>query len=392
MKNNRKFSWGIAVLCTALPDIGAGTATPAIALVAKAMPQVDIKLVQMIVSIPSICLIFFPPIYARLTGILKKKTLLWIAFLCMLIGAIGPALSNSIYPILFFRFVLGLSGGIIMPVTVDLILDIFEGKEKQSMLGYAAAVTSLGGIVFQTLGGIAGAVNWRYCFLATCVTIPFYLFALIFLPDLPVAKATEEDKKGNWISHMKPSLWCLSGFMILWEMMYFVFLTNISLYLVNEGIATTAQVGVITSVVTVGGMLVSAFYGKFISFLQEKAFPTAYLVTATGFLIITVVHTPVLVGLGALGIGIGYGMGAPLQLNMASSMVSKKYESAATSLCYTSRGIGGFVSPFVIAAICSALGIKGNLFPFQLAAGVLIILSVLAVIYVKVMHIKIDNS
>ena len=139
-------------------------------------------------------------------------------------------------------------------------------------------------------------------------------------------------------------------------------------------------------------MLVSAFYGKFISFLQEKAFPTAYLVTATGFLIITVVHTPVLVGLGALGIGIGYGMGAPLQLNMASSMVSKKYESAATSLCYTSRGIGGFVSPCVIAAICSALGIKGNLFPFQLAAGVLIILSVLAVIYVKVMHIKIDKS
>ena len=246
--------------------------------------------------------------------------------------------------------------------------------------------------MFQTLGGIAGAVNWRYCFLATCVTVPFYLFALIFLPDLPVAKATEEDEKGSWISHMKPSLWCLSGFMILWEMMYFVFLTNISLYLVNEGIATTAQVGVITSVVTVGGMLVSAFYGKFISFLQEKAFPTAYLVTATGFLIITVVHTPVLVGLGALGIGIGYGMGAPLQLNMASSMVSKKYESAATSLCYTSRGIGGFVSPFVIAAICSAFGIKGNLFPFQLAAGVLIILSVLAVIYVKVMHIKIDKS
>ena len=90
----------IAVLCTALPDIGAGTATPAIALVAKAMPDVNKSLIQMIVSIPSVCLIFFPPVYAALTRYVKKKKLLLLAFILMLAGSIGPTIFNDIYLIL----------------------------------------------------------------------------------------------------------------------------------------------------------------------------------------------------------------------------------------------------------------------------------------------------
>lgn len=388
MKKERKIILMVAVLCTALPDIGAGTASPAIALVARAMPNVSISLIQMIVSIPSVCLIFFPPIYAKLTMHMRKKSLLWMAFLLMLVGAGGPVIVENIYLILAFRFILGISNSIIMPITVDLILDLFEGNEKQSMLGYAAAVTSIGGIIFQMLGGYMGSINWHYCFLATGISIPFYLFSLFFLPDIPIPAAEEASRKINLQECLKPALICLSLFMIMWEMLYFVFLTNISLYLVNENIANTTQVGIITSMVTIGGMVMSLLYGKMIKILREKILPLAYTMTAVGFVIICIAHTAATVGLGALAIGIGYGISAPCQLNLASTLVPEKYTSVATSVCYTSRGIGGFVSPIVFTTICTALGKTQGLFSFQLAAAMLIILILLMIIYVRKLEIK----
>lgn len=379
-----------AVLCTALPDIGAGTASPAIALVARAMPDVSIQLIQMIVSIPSVCLIFFPPVYAKLTMYVKKKTLLWLAFLLMLVGAAGPVIVENIYLILVFRFILGISNSIIMPITIDFILDLFEGNEKQSMLGYAAAVTSIGGILFQMLGGYMGSINWHYCFLATYISIPFYLFALLFLPDIPVLSGERDNRKLSFRECMDPPLICLSLFMILWEMLYFVFLTNISLYLVNTDMANTTQVGIITSMVTIGGMVMSILYGKMIVYLKEKILPLAYLVTALGFVMICLTPNAVVVGAGALAIGIGYGVSAPCQLNLAASLVPEKYKSAAASVCYTSRGIGGFISPMVFTGICTALGKAQGLFSFQLAAGLLLILTCLIIIYVHRFKIRIE--
>lgn len=381
----------IAVLCTALPDIGAGTATPAIALVAQAMPEVNTSLIQMIVSIPSVCLIFFPPIYAAMTRIIKKKRLLLIAFLLMLTGSIGPMFIDDIYAILVCRFIMGCGNGIIMPITIDLIMDLFEGKEKQSMLGYAAAVTSVGGILFQILGGIAGSIDWHYCFLATCVSAPCYLFALISLPDIPLPAKENNAAKIGLRDCMQPSLLFLAFFMILWELLYFVFLTNISLYLVNGNIATTTQVGIITSLVTIAGMFMSALYGPMVQKLHEKILPIAYLVTAIGFVIICLGHTAVIMGIGAFCIGIGYGISAPCQLNLASDLVPREYTSVATSVCYTARGIGGFISPIVITAICAALGQTSEVFPFQLAATVLAVLVVLIIVYLNKFQIRITE-
>ena len=259
------------------------------------------------------------------------------------------------------------------------------------MLGYAAAVTSIGGILFQVLGGVMGSINWHYCFLATCVSVPCYLFALIFLPDVPIPVSDEGSRKFEVRKCMKPSLLFLGGFMIVWEMMYFVFLTNISLYLVNAGIANAAQVGVITSTVTVGGMIMSVLYGPIVRVFHEKVLPFAYLVTACGFLVICLGHTALVMGMGALLIGIGYGISAPCQLNLASNLIPREYASVATSVCYTARGIGGFVSPLVITAVCAAVGTAQEVFPFRLAAGVLAVFGVLMIVYLRKMRIKINT-
>ncbi|MCD8097052.1 MAG: MFS transporter [Lachnospiraceae bacterium] len=113
---------------------------------------------------------------------------------------------------------------------------------------------------------------------------------------------------------------------------------------------------------------------------------------AIGFVIICFAGSVPAMMLGALaiGIGIGYGISAPCQLNLASSLIPHRYTSVATSVCYTARGIGGFISPVVIGAICSAFGKTQGLFSFQLAAVLLFILVLLMLVYEKKMDIHIS--
>lgn len=379
--NNQKKNWllRIAILCTGFPDIGAGSATPAIAVISQAMPHVPLGTVQMITTIPSLCLIIFTPLYARVARSISKKTLIVISFLFMIVGGIGPAFMDDIYLILCMRFLMGISGAIIMPVTVDLIVELIERPAKNTMLGYSSAVTSIGGIVFQTVGGYLGNIDWHYCFLSGIIAIPFYLFAIIFLPK---GSANAERKNGEGPSFFKqigeitPKLWILGIFMTLWEMLYFVFLTTVSVLLVGEKIANTAQVGVITSMVTVGGLLMSFFYGRLQKVFKIKILPLAYVVTTLGFILLSFTYSAIIAGIGALFIGFGYGTSAPCQLSLANSMVPSDAKSIASSLCYMARGIGGFISVFVFTRIASLTGTEVGRSSFVIAAGTLVILTV----------------
>ena len=198
------------------------------------------------------------------------------------------------------------------------------------MLGYAAAVTSIGGILFQMLGGFLGNIHWQYCFLAADLSIPFYIFALVFIPDKPVKRPEPGRSEKGFGQALQAPLLLLGLFMILWELLYFVFLTNSALYLVNSGIADTAQVGVITAMVTIGGMVMSFLYGRLVRVFHEKLLPLAYLMTAVGFFVLCLSGNAVMAGIGAFAIGIGYGISAPCQLNFASLLVPKEAASVAT--------------------------------------------------------------
>lgn len=183
MKTNRTLL-KLAIICIAMQDSGFGATTPALASIMQAFPNIAPSIVMMVATIPPMVLAVIPPIYAKLCESIRKRTLLYIAATFFIIGGVGPAFFNSnIYLILAFRFVLGIGNGIVLPMSADLVVDFFEGQERNTMQGYVSAVTGISGVVFSLLGGYLAAIRWQYCFFSYLIAILFFIIPFLFLPE-----------------------------------------------------------------------------------------------------------------------------------------------------------------------------------------------------------------
>ena len=400
MSNRKRTILKIAIACTAIPDIGAGTATAAIAAIMAAMPDTDPALVQTIGTIPSLFLCLCTPLYAKSTHRIRKKTLLKIGFVLFFLGGFMPVFFRSIWPILFCRCLCGMAAAIMMPITVDLAVDFFEGKEQRSMLGYCACITSIGGIVFQSLGGILGNIQWNYCFLASLFALPFFVFSLIFLPNMEPKARPMTETAGEGMGASAPAKRDrLSGkailmiaFMAVWELGLFIFLTTASNVLVGEGIADTAQTGLTVSLFTVGGLILSFFYERIFRVTKKYTLVPAYAFTFLGFLVFFLGHNWMVMNCAALLIGIGYGLCTPASFTILANTVGKASRTWSVSLGYTAKGIGGFINPFVFKFVHQALGTQLGRTTFQYGVIIMGVLTILVFFFARSLPKSIESD
>ncbi len=173
---------------------------------------------MMIATIPSLCMVLFSPIYAKLTEVMKKKTILRIAIVLFMIGGVAPTFLNNLYLILASRFVFGIAIGFVFPMVLDLVV-FWLKPEQQTMLGLIGTVASIGGILFQTIAGALANIDWHYCFLAYLMSFVFFGFSLIFLPEPGIKQRQVRDgvkqklkmTAGAWLYCVMYGLWnCFS--------------------------------------------------------------------------------------------------------------------------------------------------------------------------------------
>src|SRR5699024_2222092 len=96
-----------------------------------------------------------------LTSKITKKSIVMIGLTIYLIGGVGAQFSSNIETLLILRLVLGAGVGLIMPLSMSLINDYFEGKERTKMMGYNSAFSNLGGILTMLLAGWLATFGWH---------------------------------------------------------------------------------------------------------------------------------------------------------------------------------------------------------------------------------------
>jgi MFS family permease len=345
-KNLLKF----AIVCLAIDDGGKGVVSPALASIIKAFPHVSVSIVQMIATIPALALAIVPLVYPKMVDLLRKRTLLYIAAALFVIGGTGPAIfSTDIYLILFFRLLQGIGNGIIIPLVTDLVVDFFEGPEKDTMMGLISALTGLSGIIFQQLGGYFASFGWRYCFLAYLISILFFLVPFIFLPE-PDRKgkiAAEEavgkgkEKKLNGLAYL------IAVYFTMFYVSFYVAVTNGAVVLAGEKLAAPTQIGTAFSCMTAGILISATFFGAYFKRIKYNTLWIAYLVGAAGLYIAYTGHSFIAFTIGLLVLGLGTGICVPSTITKLTKMVAYAAAPKAISLAYLAMGVGGFISPFI---------------------------------------------
>ena len=366
MKQVNKNIVKAAILCIGIQDISAGAATPALGVIVEAFPHVNPSIVMMIATIPSLCMVLFSPIYAKLTEFMNKKTILRIAIVLFMIGGVAPAFLNDIYLILASRFVFGIAIGFVFPMVIDLVVLLFDGQERQNMLGFIGTVASIGGILFQTLGGMLANTDWHYCFFAYLVSIIFFGFSLIFLPE--PGKRPRQVKDG--VKHkivMTPGAWMFCIMFGFWELFFYVLVTNTSIVILSENLGTPGSIGIALSLLTVASLITSTLYGLISKYTKETTITLAYILTLAGFIIFYFGHTYGMITGGIIVVGLGMGLTLPGITAKSTSLVPKESSTFVVSMITTFMGVGAFCETFFLNLILNITHQAPGRFPFLVA-------------------------
>jgi len=365
----------IGILALALLTIPQSILNPALPAIQAAFPNVAPSLIQLLITIPSLCCVVFSLIYGKLTDFVTRRKIFFTAIVLLLTGGILPAFVNNFTHFLILRFVMGAGIGILTPAAADLIVHFFDGSTRQTMMGWNQAAASVGGVIFQLIGGFLAGINWRYACIATAVCAVFYLIAFIILPEPePKAKTSAADKGAKVIFRMPGRTWVLSIWYLFYAMFTFAFVTTTGMMAVSENIATSADLGFTLSLMTISVSIVALFFGLAAKIFKRYVIAAGMLVNAIAALVAFTGRSLILIDLAMVLCGVGLALVVPGVLTRVTSIVAPTAATMALSIFYATSGLGQFVQPLVFARIQKQLGITDFRQAFVISLAGLIVL------------------
>ncbi|KAI9492104.1 major facilitator superfamily domain-containing protein [Zychaea mexicana] len=124
------------------------------------------------------------PLYAKLSDVFGRKTILLVVNMFFFIGSAACGASQNILQLSIARAIAGLGGGGLMCMASVVIHDLVPMRQRGKYQSYVNMTQTIGGAVGAPLGGwINDTVGWRTCFY---LNLPPCLFALyIYSRRLP---------------------------------------------------------------------------------------------------------------------------------------------------------------------------------------------------------------
>ncbi len=263
---------------TALPPV-----MPRIAEHFSYVPNAEI-LVRLMATGLSAALI----IGALASGFLAEKfgqmRLLYACLIVYALSGIASYFIDNLYLLVVLRIVLGAVNSAAGVVATALIVTrIAEGK-RESWLGYYVVIGSFGSLLWVTLAGMLGAIDWRLIFLLQLVALPAALFLKLTFPASAQAAQTSAEKK------------VVAGARIPWAMVFFGLICGaigsstfnyLPFHLARIGLGAPDKIGPLMMVGMGAGAVCALAFGTIRKFASAiPVFIGGFVVTGAGLVMI----------------------------------------------------------------------------------------------------------
>lgn len=119
------------------------------------------------------------PIAGKLADLLGRKSVYITGILLFMLGSALCGMADTMTQLIIFRALQGIGGGVMMPMAMVIIGDIFTGSERAKWQGVFGGVFGLSSILGPQVGGwIVDAASWRWVFY---VNMPVGILAVILI-------------------------------------------------------------------------------------------------------------------------------------------------------------------------------------------------------------------
>ncbi|MCM3767779.1 MFS transporter [Neobacillus niacini] len=372
------------VVILAFQDVAAGVAGSIMADIIKAYPQYDPTIVMLVATFPGLMQIFPALFYGKLTKIFKKRTLLFTGLSLFVIGGVLPAFIDSLPLIIAMRGILGLGAGITIPLSVDIITDFFDGRERDFLIGFGTStVACIGAIFFQLGGGIlADSFGWHYGFLSYLFPLFILAITFLYLPEPEKKVVPEASGSGNKVKLPKAIYWVCLG-QVIYSALIFGYVTNISVVIQGDKLGTATEAGMAISIFTTGTFFAGFLFGKIKHKIPNYYLPGAIMVTGLGMAFCYFSPTLIMIYVGSIIGGFAMGIGLPGVFAKVSELTPAG-APPNVGLVVVGQGLGGILGPFAFQLIQTLFNQGIGRFPLAVSAIGLIGLALVWALIIRV--------
>lgn len=358
MKNQSIYGkLSFTILSISLLTVMAGAAiAPALGIISDHFSGSPALLMQLIVSLPALTIILTNLVFSKICAKVKTRTLALTGLILYVLTGCGCFLFDNIWLLLLMRALLGVSVGIIMPLSTGLLAFYFPPEKQAPLMGLSAAMNQAGGVVATFLAGILANIQWNCAFLVYALGAFAIILVIAFLPN-------EKLVCGGGISlrllkRFHPSV--VGMFLVM--VIFFIYPTTFAIS-AHEGTSlSNNSITLIMAGLDVVAMLAGLCFGtlmrKFrhqIKYLAPAGYILGYVCLSAGF------GLPLLLA-GTTLVGFSTGIGVPYLNTIAAMKAGKEAASTVMPLLSAALYLGQFISPVLVtplSALCFGEDILG---------------------------------
>lgn len=386
------------LLCSAILSISllttmAGAAiAPALDVIQAHFAGMNPLWVQMLVSVPALFIILTTFIFPRLTRRYTTRTLVLGALVVYILSGSMAFLFNNIWLIMVLRAMLGVSVGVLMPLSTGLLYHYFSQKHHARLMGISSSMNYLGAVVATLLTGLLSHIQWNYSFLVYLGGLVALIPCALFLPadriggqdnrragmktpqkseifEGPVKPAPTGD--GIRRAGMKPAPTgqinepggtYLIILMFLSMGTFFIYPTNYAIQCAGDGYLVPAPlITVLMALMDCIAMLIGMFFADIMGWMKNKirfAAPVAFLLGYGALALFPQMEASIA---GSVLVGIGSGLAIPLVF----ASVGRLYGPAAAPRLMPRLSAALYAAQFLVPFIVSLLSLPLGSLPHQ---------------------------
>ena len=344
-----------SILSLSLLTVMAGAAiAPALGIIKNHFSAAPTWQVQFIISLPALFIIFTNLLFPLLCRRLKSKTIALTGLILYVICGSIPFFIDNIALILVFRALLGVSVGIIMPLSTGLLSFYFSPEKQGSLMGLSAAMNQLGGVVATLLAGVLANISWNCAFLVYLLGLIAVVMVSFFIPNEHIATSGNSQAPGL-ISRLKQFHPSVIG-MFLCMTLFFVYPSNFAIITSHQ--QSTISNNTITIIMVALDVVAFATGLAFSRLMRSCRRSMKYFAPAAfilGYLILASFEAMWSLLAGSFFIGIANGVGVPYLNTIASIKGGKDAATTVMPLISASLYAGQFLSPLIFGSLGNVL-------------------------------------
>lgn len=374
----------IIFLTTLMAVLGVASITPAFPSIIEHF-SITPSQVTLLISAFTLPGIFLAPLVGVLADRLGRKIILLPSLFLFGIAGFLCFFTDNWQVLLLLRFVQGVGAASLGSLNITLIGDLYAAEKRGEVMGYNAAVLSIGTALYPAIGGTLTMAGWQFPFILPLIAIPTALLATVWLknPEPKTKSLLGEYFRDTWKIINQKQVW---GLFIVNTLLFVVLYGSLLSYfpqlMVERFDASAFRIGILLSGVSVVTALVASQKKRIDRLVPVKMqLQLGILFYMISMICIYFAYSQALLLAAIVIFGLGHGMLIPGIQTLLVGSTPLKNRAGFMSINSMVLRLGQTFGPLIIGVFYA---LKGTVFTFIGGALVAAIMFIVTAVMIRV--------